>query len=156
MNEDSDLKRLQIQIINTDELNKNSKAVVDKGCQELEEELKRLEPEGKPISLTTLKTAVMNLNKKLRRRGQISVWEISTLRDQNTGNNLYLNDNAIRHQQLERRLDPKSQDLTENIKIGDTVKLKNTNEKHTAHDMYVVTKDKGDDEKKEYKKFFTL
>ena len=45
-NKDSDLNKLQIQIIKTDELNKNSNAVIDRGCQELEEELKRLAPEG--------------------------------------------------------------------------------------------------------------
>ena len=55
---DSDLAKLQIEIVKTDEINKNSNVVIDKGCQELEEELKRLEPEGKELSLATLKLAI--------------------------------------------------------------------------------------------------
>ena len=82
---DKELARLKIQLVKTEEINKNANAVVDKGCQELEEEMKRLEPEGNKISLATLKLAVMNLNSKLRRRGNISAWEINTARDQNTG-----------------------------------------------------------------------
>ena len=64
-NKDSDLKRLNITMVKTDELNKNANAVVDKSCQELEEKIKRLEPEGSMLSLGTLKLAVLNLNTRL-------------------------------------------------------------------------------------------
>ena len=41
-NQDQDLQKLNITMIKTDEINKNANAVVDKGCQELEEEIKQL------------------------------------------------------------------------------------------------------------------
>ena len=47
---DKDLTSLKITLIKTDEINKNANAVVDKGCRELEEELKRLDPEATQIT----------------------------------------------------------------------------------------------------------
>ena len=91
-NKDTDLQKLNITMIKTDELNKNANAVVDKACQELEEEIKRIDPEGENISMGTLKLAVLNLNTRLRRKGRISAYEMNTARDQNTGENLNLND----------------------------------------------------------------
>ena len=41
-NTDEDLKKLDIVIVKTDELNKNANAVVDKQCQELENEIKKV------------------------------------------------------------------------------------------------------------------
>ena len=92
-NTDNDLRKLEIRMIKTDEINKNSNAVIDRGCQELEDELKRLEPEGGKIDIPTLKLAILNLNAKLRRRGNISAYEINTSRDQITGDNLKLDNN---------------------------------------------------------------
>ena len=40
------MTRLMIQFVKPDEINKNSNAVIDRACQELEEELTRLAPEG--------------------------------------------------------------------------------------------------------------
>ena len=60
--------------------NKNSNAVVDRGCQELEEELRKLSPEGKPISQATLAQAQLQVNKKIRRQGKLSVYEIHAAR----------------------------------------------------------------------------
>ena len=138
-NKDSDLNKLQIQIIKTDELNKNSNAVIDRGCQELEEELKRLAPEGQQISLATLKLAIKTLNSKLRRRGQISACEIFMSRDQNTGSNLSLNDEQLRVNQLVKRKDKITPESTHAVEVGDTVKVRNCHDKHKANDMYVVT-----------------
>ena len=136
---DKELARLKIQLVKTEEINKNANAVVDKGCQELEEEMKRLEPEGNKISLATLKLAVMNLNSKLRRRGNISAWEINTARDQNTGDNLNLDDKAIRENQLKKRIDERKTTDVEDVEIGDTVRIRNKNDKHKANDIYLVT-----------------
>ena len=90
-------------MVKTDEINKNSNAVIDRGCQELEEELKRLEPEGGKLTISTLRLAIFNLNGKLRRRGTISAYEINTSRDQITGDNLLLSDKKIRDDQLQKR-----------------------------------------------------
>ena len=138
-NNDSDLKKLNISIVKTDELNKNANAVVDKQCQELEAEIKKLEPEGGKISLSTLKLAVMNLNSKLRRRGNISSFEINFARDQNTGENIDIDDKVLRGDQLEKRKETREIEPTKSINIGDTVKLKNGNDKHKASDIFIVT-----------------
>ena len=61
-NEDKELQMLKITLSLTDEFNKNANAVIDKGCQELEEELRRLEPEGAKITQATLAHAVSRLN----------------------------------------------------------------------------------------------
>ena len=129
---DQELMKLNITLVKTDEINKNANAVVDKGCQELEEEIKQLEPEGRKITNSILKLAIRNLNSKLRRRGNISAYEINTARDQNTGENLQLENKSLRSDQLETR---KSANPTENIEpveVGDTVMIKNQNNKHQA------------------------
>ena len=145
-NSDDDLKKLNILMVKTDEINKNANAVIDKGCQEIENELKRLEPEGAKIDISTLKLAVLNLNSKLRRRGTISSFEINTARDQNTGINLQLDDKLLRNQQIESRKDRNIETNQPSIHIGDTVKIKNKSDKHKANEMFIVTsKDENND-----------
>ena len=111
----------------TDSLNKNSNAVVDKGCQELEEELRKLLPEGGPLTQVQLARAVMAVNQKLRRGGKLSAYEINSARDFNTGQNLEIKDEEFRSKQLEKRhkenrikeqLEPKNE---QEVKVGDTV-----------------------------------
>ena len=143
--EDQDLKSLRITMVKTDELNKNSNAIVDRACQELEEELRRLEPEGDTISNATLKLAVMNLNSKLRRRGKISAFEINSSRDQNTGEHLSLDDEKLRNEQLETRKDTRTPAKTPHINVGDTVKVKNSRNKHKADNIYLVTNKNDED-----------
>ena len=65
--------------------------------------MKRLEPEGKPISIATLKLAILNLNSRLRRKGCISAFEIHTARDQESNENLHLKDEILRTNQLQTR-----------------------------------------------------
>ena len=137
-NADIDLEKLQIELIKTDEINKNSNAVIDKGCQELEEELKRLEPEGNKINSATLKLAILNLNEKPRRRVNISAFELNTSRDQNTGENMNLSDETMRDDQLRKRKD-KTAPNDEAILVGDTVTIKNKSDKHKAKEMFLVT-----------------
>ena len=142
-NKDKALEKLMIQLIGTDCINKNANAMADKGCKELEEELKRLDPEGKQISISTLKLAIVNLNSRLRRKGHISAYEIHTARDQETNENLQLNDGALRNNQLQSRLQlvtPGDHQVEE----GDTVKIKNKSDKHKANDMFIITKKSGD------------
>ena len=47
---DPELVKLNIEVTQTDHFNKNENAVVDRACQELESELKLIEPDGRPIS----------------------------------------------------------------------------------------------------------
>ena len=144
-NNDEDLKRLEITIVHTDEINKNSNAIIDKGCQELEMEIKQLEPEGAKISNPTLKQAILNLNCKLRRRGNISAYEINSARDQNTGDNLQLDDKNLRQDQINKRKEKKEVNNNESINIGDTVRIKNKSDKHKASEIFIVTSKNEDD-----------
>ena len=138
-NTDEDFKKLKIVMVKTDELNKNSNAVIDKGCQELEQEIKQLEPEGAKLTISTLKQAVLNLNSKLRRRGNISAYEINSARDQNTGDNLQLNDKILRGDQVDKRKDKNSTKENDDIEVGDTVRIKNKSDKHIANEIFLVT-----------------
>ena len=143
-NKDRDFQRLMINLLKTDEMNKNANAVIDRGCQELEQELKKLEPEGTPISNFTLKLAIMKLNSKLRRRGNISAYELHTSRDQTTGANLHLDDNSLRCDQLSLRNHNQQQMNESPILVGDTVTIKNKVDKHKAKDVFLVTDQAGD------------
>ena len=144
-NRDPDLKKLQIEVIQTDVFNKNANAVVDKGCQELEQELKRIEPDGRPVNNTTLQITVSRLNNKLRRQGQISSFEIHFNRDMNTGENLNLDYEKIRKDQIQIR---DKHNTKHNEKVpepqhkpqpGDIVVIKNKSDKHKARDVYIVS-----------------
>ena len=142
-NTDDELKKLKITMIKTDEINKNSNAVIDKGCQELEEEIKQLEPEASKLTISTLKQAVLNLNSKLRRRGNISAFEINSSRDQNTGDNLRLDDKSLRQDQIDKRKEKKPEVREEeDINVGDTVRVKNKHDKHNANEIFIVTSKK--------------
>ena len=143
---DQELRDLEIDIELADILNKNSNAVVDKSCQELEEELRKLSPEGNKISQATLARAVMLVNKKMRREGTLTAYEIHTARDSQSGENLTLNDEQLRTRQLERRQQSRKETSTSprpEIEIGDRVAVVASQEKHKARDQFVVTGTEG-------------
>ena len=143
---DPDLNKLNIDIIKTDVFNKNGNAVIDKACTELEQELKRIEPDGRPVSNTTLQLAVEKVNTKLRRNGQISAYEIHFNRDMYTGKNLNLDYTKIKKEQLEVR---NKQNEINNRKIpeqavtdpkpGDMVVIRGKYDKHKANDVFIVS-----------------
>ena len=146
-NKDRDLEKLKIVLLATDEFNKNANAVVDKGCQELEEELLRLDPEGTRVSQATLTQAILSLNRKLRRRGNISAYELHTARDLNNGSNLRLDDQNLRNDQVKKRKSENAktkETAVEEINVGDTVLVHNRKEKHKARDIFIVTAKKDD------------
>ena len=74
--------------------NKNSNATVDKGIQELENELVRIEREGKPLTPLALEEALGNLNSRIRSRG-LSSKEIILRRDQCSGREIDIKDDAL-------------------------------------------------------------
>ena len=75
-----------------DDFNKNSNAVVDKAIQELEREITIIEPNERPIDRIILSQAVMTLNERLRRNGQLSAWNIMFSRDDKKDQNIYFVD----------------------------------------------------------------
>ena len=138
---DQDLQQLDINLILADVFNKNSNAVVDRGCQELEEELRKLSPEGKPISQATLAQAQLQVNKKIRRQGKLSAYEIHAARDGNTGENLQLCDQSIRDDHLQGRNAARKQvePPASEVQVGDTIVMQAKQDKHKARDAFVVT-----------------
>ena len=143
---DPELNKLNINIYQSDVFNKNENAVVDKACFEIEQELKRIEPDGRPISNTTLQVAVGKLNNKLRRQGQISSFEIHFNRDMNTGQNMNLDYEKIRLDQLKIRRDHNdkhnsriTQQQTHKPQPGDIVVVKTKEDKHKAKDVFLVS-----------------
>ena len=60
--QDKDLKDLHITIILKDQLNKNFNAVVDRACQDIKAELRKLSPEGRRISSSILARATVAAN----------------------------------------------------------------------------------------------
>ena len=92
----------------------------------------------------------MAVNQKLRRGGKLSAYEISSARDCNTGENLEIKDEEFRNKQLEKRhkeneikekLEPKAE---QEVKVGDTVVVLGSQDKHTARETFIVTDDRED------------
>lgn len=127
-----------------DAKNKNSCAIVDKAIQELEMELKRLNPEGSRLSDVSLLIGTHYLNSKLRpSRNNLSSKELLLLRDQYTGEQLNISDKNVINRQHEKRvrghktsIRQASYDTT--FQVGDLVLLKGEGSKHQARDSYIV------------------
>ena len=139
--EDKELIDLKINLTLSEEFNKNANAVADKCCQEFEQELTKFSPEGSQVSQAQVSKAVLAVNRKIRRRGKISAFELHTARSLITGENLILNDEQLHEDQISKRMADNSRTKSEEdeIKVGDTVILKNKAEKHYAKDMFIVT-----------------
>ena len=138
------LEKFNISLDLGDSKNKNSCAIVDKAIQELEMELKRLNPENNKLEETTLLIATHHLNSKLRpSKDNLSSKEILLMRDQFTGEQLDISDGKIIKAQHDRRV--KSHGVGIKVVIGksdfekgDLVLLKGEGNKHQARDTYIV------------------
>ena len=139
------LSELDIYIELANDFSKNAVATVDKGMQELQQEIKKLQHSEKPLTKATLSMALMNLNSRLRRGGQISSREILFARDYNKKTNLNLNDHEIATEQRKNReKDNKSHNTkvkqinTDTLVEGDRVMLRQNPTKHKIRDTFVV------------------
>ena len=141
--QDSELTSLKIKLALTDVFNKNANSVVDKACQELEEELRKVSPGGTALTQAQLSQAVMQVNQKMRRGGGLSSHEISTSRDMHTGQNLQLQDDILRQGQLQKRVVQQDRhggvDVQQAVQVGDRVAVRQQQDKHKARDVYRVT-----------------
>ena len=72
---------------------------MDRACQDIESELRKLTPEGDKINQATLAKATIAANALLRRKG-ISAYEMHTSRSQDTGVNLQLDDSQLHADQI--------------------------------------------------------
>ena len=95
--------------------------MVDRACQDIEKEIRKLAPEGKKISESTLAKATIAVNTILRRKEGISAFEMHTARSQDTGSNLYLRDEELYADQLKARESKSEKSPSVDIKVGDTV-----------------------------------
>ena len=137
---------IQIDLGRTKNVNKN--ATADKAVQEIEKEIKRLVPDGGPITPSTLALAVSNVNSRIRFNG-LSAREIGLKRDQYTGEPLSFPDSelAIARQKARER-NHKYSELSKakggkpatsaNVNKGDLVHIKAEGDKHTSRDFYLV------------------
>ena len=57
-----------------DEFNRNYTAVVDKACQEIESELRKIRLEGGKVTATDLAQATLAMNLKLRHREGVAAY----------------------------------------------------------------------------------
>ena len=141
--QDSELASLKIKLTLTDVFNKNASSVVDKACQELEEELRKVSPGGTSLTQAQLSQAVMQVNQKMRRGGGLSSHEISTSRDMHTGQNLQLQDDLLRQDQMQKRVVQQDRhggvDVQQAVQVGDRVAVRQQQDKHKARDLYQVT-----------------
>merc|ERR1712240_908881 len=100
---DKELRDLHISVVIKDHLNKNYNAVIDRACQNMEQEIRKLAPEGKKISPSLLAKATISVNTILRRKQGISAFELHTSRSQDTGSNLLLKDEEMYQEQIGAR-----------------------------------------------------
>ena len=123
-------------------------ATVDRAIQELEKELIKISPEGKPISLSELAQATMSLNSIIRNR-KLTSREITFAREQNTGNNLVLNDSNLSEEKSTlKKINHKHSEyskfkgcavpLPALAERGDRVYLKRDGDKHKQRELFVV------------------
>merc|ERR1712240_204538 len=136
---DKDLRDLHISVVIKDPFNKNYNAVVDRACQDMEQEIRKLAPEGKKISQSLLAKATISVNTILRRKQGISAYELHTSRSQDTGSNLLLEDEKMYQEQIRVRNRQSLSPPPKDIRIGDTVTDIAPQNKHKTREIYLVT-----------------
>ena len=105
--------------------------MVDKACQELENEIRQIRPEGGKINQVELAAAILTLNSKLQRHSKLSAYEMHTARNLETGDNLHLSDKTLREEQLRKRKSTQSAPPPiKTILLGDTVTQVSSQPKH--------------------------
>ena len=137
------LEDINISLELSDDYSKNGTAVVDKGIQELEREITILHPKESPIDDIILSKALMNLNDRLRRNGNLSAKNILFARDEKLKENLTIDDKILAADQLQARKTTKHKEPNVHdqqcFSIGDSVMLKENPKKHNVRDKFLVT-----------------
>ena len=129
--------------------NMNQNPTIDKIIHEVENEIKRLVPNGGPISSGTLAIALSNTNNRIRYNG-LSASEIIMKRDRVTNAPINFDDEKLRDFKYEKRIqNHKYSELSKSkrlpianeavVWIGDIVHIKSDGSKHGARDFYLVT-----------------
>lgn len=139
---DPQLEKNGITIVLGDHANKNSNCSVDKTIRELEEELKRLDPECNKLTPGVLSLAITNLNDRIRGHG-LSASQLHFSRDQYTGKNLALKDTRFKEIRQARQEQQPTPQVKAPIIPGQVVYVKGEGTKHMGRDPLLVTGTKG-------------
>ncbi len=143
-----DLHIIGITMIIGEDFNKNKNCHVDKSIQELENELRKVDPTGKKISPTQLAQATMRVNSLIRHHGYSSS-DITFRRDENTNKVLTIPDELIIDKSHQARLEnqkqtQKSPKVINTSKTGDIIMLKSNSSKHSIRSPFLVTGQEGE------------
>ena len=134
--------------------NPNSNCSVDKTIRELEEEIKRIHPDGGKLTPGTLSRAVTTMNDRVRGHG-LSASQLHFSRDHHTGKNLSLRDSKFKEVREARREHhnptaakaraPTGAKLppTKVIRPGQMVFIKGEGDKHSSREPLLVTSTEG-------------
>ena len=122
--ENSELKRLNINVDLGRHHNKNKNPVVDNACKEFHKELLRIKPNGSSLTAVELATITANMNQRIRKSGYSSK-EICFRRDliKNTGKDM--DDTAI------------ANDIIEDRKKKHKTSNSNQEDIHTGHNVFI-------------------
>ena len=140
LEENSDLKKLNIRIDLGRHANKNKNPIIDNACKEFHKEILRLKPEGTPITEIERSIVTANINKRIRKSG-LSSREICFRRDLISNNpknidDLHLVDEIM--EQRKRRHNVITDAKLPPIQTGQNVYLKSDISKLRAREVYVV------------------
>ena len=143
-----DLHTIGITMILGEDFNKNKNCHVDKSIQELENELRKLDPTEKKISPTQLAQATMRVNSLIRHHGYSSS-DITFRRDENTNKVLTTPDELFIDTSHQARLKnqkeiQKSPKVINTSKTGDIIMLKSNSSKHSIRSPFLVTSQEGE------------
>ena len=134
--------------------NPNSNCSVDKTIRELEDEIKKLHPDGGKLTPGTLSLAITTLNDRVRGHG-LSASQLHFSRDHLTGKNLPIRDSKFKEVREARRENhnpvaakakaPAGAKPTPAavIKPGEIVFIKGEGDKHSSRDPLLVTSTEG-------------
>ena len=139
---DQELMDNGIVLVNGEHANRNSNCSVDKSIQELEGELKRLDPDGGKLTSGVLSRAVTNLNDRVRGHG-LSASQLHFSRDHFTGKNLALKDSRFKEVREARREKGSKVPPPRPVTPGQLVYIKAEGTKHCSRNPLVVTSDRG-------------
>ena len=124
--------------------NKNSLGIVDKRIRELEDELRKILPDGDPVDENSLLLATKFLNERIRQHG-FSANELLFRRKQETLEELNIEDKRLKEQVFKARKESHNnkEDLPAStrptIKVGHIGFIKHEKTKHSVRPAYFVT-----------------
>ena len=143
-----------IKVILGEHGNPNSNCSVDKTIRDLEDELRKIDPQGRKLTSGELCRAVTNLNNRVRTHG-LSASQLHFSRDQHTGENLDLRDTTF--QQIKATRQEKHNPIAakskaplrahphqpSGLKPGQITHIKGEGTKNISRDAVLVTKVEG-------------